>query len=104
MESASNIAAEIRQPSERSLSPDIMATILWESAWNALIRAIIFLVLGSVAIGILTNIFREMAPAHPPMTVPLAAQLTRLAVRTILNKLRARWRGLEHFTAFHKAP
>jgi hypothetical protein len=48
------------------LSRDTVATILRESAWNALARAFLVQILVSIAVGFLGGIFREMSPSAPP--------------------------------------
>jgi len=48
------------------LSRDTIATILWESAWTALIRTFIVQVFGSIAAGFISDVFSEMSPAAPP--------------------------------------
>jgi hypothetical protein len=48
------------------LSRDTVATILRESAWDALTRAFLVQILVSIAVGFLGGIFREMSPSAPP--------------------------------------
>jgi hypothetical protein len=48
------------------LSWDLATTILWESVWNALVRAFIVQILGSIAIGLLSEVVGEMTPTLPP--------------------------------------
>jgi len=49
------------------LTSDNVRTILWESVWNALIRAFVIQILAEIAISILGDIFREMLPSAPPL-------------------------------------
>jgi hypothetical protein len=49
-----------------SLSLDTVFGILWESAVDALVKSILILALGSIAIDLTAGIWREMAPSLPP--------------------------------------
>jgi hypothetical protein len=48
------------------LNGDTAATILWESAWKALIRAFFVQMFGSIVVGFISNVFSEMSPSAPP--------------------------------------
>jgi hypothetical protein len=61
-----------KRPAEKVIKPrsllsrNAVTTILWESAWNALFRAFIIQILGSIAISLLGEVFKEMSPSLPP--------------------------------------
>jgi len=44
--------------------------LLWESAWEAAILAFLVLTFGSIALGIVSGIWRDMTPALPPLVTP----------------------------------
>jgi hypothetical protein len=48
------------------LTPAKVANILWASAVDAFVKAIILLVMGNIALGLIGAIFKEMAPSAPP--------------------------------------
>jgi hypothetical protein len=52
-------------PPDSQLSGDI-GSILWESAVESFVRAILVLVMGSVAIGLVGGILHDMTPSLPP--------------------------------------
>lgn len=89
MDSTQGLRAD-KQPEPRpQLSGDAIATILWESFWNALIRAFLVQVLGGVAISLLGDVFRQMEPSLPPVfnrkpAAEAAPPPTSHAVRTFL--------------------
>ena len=50
----------------RALTPDGLWEIAWETACQACVRAALVLLFGSIALGIVGGIFKEMIPSWPP--------------------------------------
>ena len=48
------------------LSPDRIIGLVWESAVHSFVRAILIVVFGSIAAGMLGSLWKEMIPSHPP--------------------------------------
>jgi hypothetical protein len=75
--------------SRPTLDAEFIGEVLWESAWSALIRAFLVQLLGGVALSILADVFREMAPSLPP----IGAKLSPEASSSVLPGV---WRFLVH--------
>jgi hypothetical protein len=80
MESAQTLPAEKKNEVPPVLSQDAVSTILWDCAWEALTRAFLIQVLGSVAISLLGDVFREMTPSAPPIGVKPEADVRSWSV------------------------
>ena len=65
IETEMNAAPENSPPPE-ILTADRVIGILWESAVESFVRAILVIVFGSLAIGAASEIWGEMAPSRPP--------------------------------------
>lgn len=74
MDSAQSVLIENRSPERPLLNLESIAAILWECAWNAFIRAFLIQILATVAIDILSDVFREMTPSLPPIGLKLKAE------------------------------
>src|SRR3974390_3597336 len=53
-------------PQPEILSLDRVVAILWESAVESFVRAILVVVFGSIALSMASGIWEEMAPSRPP--------------------------------------
>lgn len=49
-----------------TLSANRIISLLWESAVQSFVQAILIVVLGTIAAGLLGNLWKEMIPSHPP--------------------------------------
>ena len=79
MNSAQRLPVERTAELQPLLSRDQVATIVWESAWNALIRAFLVQLLGSIVVSFISDLFSEMSPAAPPgFSHNLAAPFSQL--------------------------
>src|SRR5579859_7935577 len=67
MDSARRVPPDRPVQPQAHLNLDTVVAIVWESIWNALIRAFLIQILGSIAIGLLGDAFREMAPSLPSL-------------------------------------
>jgi hypothetical protein len=54
------------EPSQTSLSLDGFVGILWESLVESFVNSILVIIFGSIAIGVVEGIWREMTPSLPP--------------------------------------
>ena len=52
--------------STRPVGPAAIYDILWNSAWSSLASAFLVTILGSIALGIVGGIWKEMSPSLPP--------------------------------------
>jgi hypothetical protein len=55
-----------RSARPRGLTLAKASDILWDCAWEALVLAFLVQIMGSIAIGLVSGIFREMMPSLPP--------------------------------------
>jgi len=62
---AMNAAPENGSPRE-ILTVDRVVAIIWETAVESFVRAILVIVFGSIAIGIASEIWGDMVPSRPP--------------------------------------
>lgn len=60
---------DANRPGE-ALSVDRIFGLVWESAVHSFVRAILIVVFGSIAAGMLGSFWKEMIPSHPPELVP----------------------------------
>jgi hypothetical protein len=52
--------------STRPVGPAAIYDILWNSAWESLVSAFLVTLLGSIALGIVGDLWKEMSPSMPP--------------------------------------
>jgi len=90
MDTAMPEPAPERQPRSRKLTVERTTEILWETAIESAIGALLILVLGSVAIGLVSGIMADMTPTLPPA----------LAGKPTAEAVPPPWAGLQEF--FHQ--
>ena len=62
--SVPNLPEACNTPGTRA--PGGVAEILWQSAIKALPRSILVLVLGNIAVGVVSGFWHQLAPSQPP--------------------------------------
>jgi hypothetical protein len=60
------MSSQAQPAAVRPLTAGVFIDFVWESAWEACIRAFLVLLLGGIAVGIVGDIFKDMIPSAPP--------------------------------------